>query len=293
MSEEHFSRPSTPVATETMIHRPNTPQASESIVNILSRAGLCKSFAPKKHTETKPCPGPRKLTVSIADGNTDRLVHKYVPSRLLMAASAKATEVLVAKPWAGTFKVYGKYDPITMNDVINTIVLSQKMPITEDLLSNLFTYKACLRLGIQPTHAQIKLLVVKINMQISSAPISKEILAFIATRIGPKDVVFKHTANALCHQRFTGQIDDLKGFERMVSCKSALQKKMVQIDQAHKARREAIVASKRQRKQKAVAEKKGPADALAAELEAATTADEVAAVERKMKLLSLFKSDSN
>jgi hypothetical protein len=238
--------------------------------------------------EKKPSPGPRKLTVSIVDGKTDRLLHKYVPSRLLMATSAKATEVLEAKPWAGTFKVYGKYDPSSMNNVINTIILSQKMPITEELIDNLFTYEACLRLGIQPTHAQIKLLVVKINKQISSAPVSKEILAFIASRLGPKDVVFEHTANVLCNQRFKGEIDDLKAFEKIISRKPALQKKMVQIDQAHKAMREAVSASKRQ----AVAEKKSPADALAAELAAASTANEAATVEHKMKLLSLFKNGS-
>jgi hypothetical protein len=309
MSDTNTSRPSTAVTTETVIHRPNTPKVEilellkpavykpkatsspktpETILDILSRAGLRKEPAPKKHMEKKPSPGPRKLTVSIVDGKTDRLLHKYVPSRLLMATSAKATEVLEAKPWAGTFKVYGKYDPSTMNDVINTIILSQKMPISEELIDNLFTYEACLRLGIQPTHAQIKLLVVKINKQISSAPISKEILAFIASRLGPKDVVFEHTANVLCNQRFKGEIDDLKAFEKMVSRKPALQKKMVQIDQAHKARREAIAASKRQ----AVAEKKSPADALAAELAAASTANEAAAVEHKMKLLSLFKSGS-
>jgi hypothetical protein len=310
MSETQTSRPTTAVTTETVIHRPNTPKVEileflkpaaykpkanaspktpETILDILSCAGLRKPSAPKKYMEKKPCPGPRKLTVSIVDGKTDRLIHKYVPSRLLMARSAKAAEVLEAKPWAGTFKVYGKYDPSTMNDVINTIILSQKMPITEELIDNLFTYEACLRLGIQPTHAQIKLLVVKINKQISSAPISKEILAIIASRLGPKDVVFEHTANVLCNQRFKGEIDDLKAFEKMVSHKPALQKKMVQVDQAHKARREAIAASKRQ----AVAEKKSPADASAAELAAASTANEAAAVEHKMKLLSLFKSGSN
>ena len=310
MSETHTSRPSTAVTTETVIHRPNTPKVEllgflkpaaykpkadaspktpETILDILSRAGLRKSPAPKKYMEKKPSPGPRKLTVSIIDGKTDRLLHKYVPSRLLMATSAKATEVLEAKPWAGTFKIYGKYDPSTMNDVINAIILSQKMPITEELIDNLFTYEACLRLGIQPTHAKMKLLVAKINTQLSSAPISKEVLSFVASRLGPKDAVFEHTANVLCNQRFKGEIQDKKAFEKMVSRKPALQKKMVQIDQAHKARREAIAASKRQ----AGAQKKSPVDALAAELKAASTANEAAAVEQKMKLLSLFKSGSN
>lgn len=306
MSGTHTSHPITPVTPETVIYQPGTPKVDtleylkptgytsaadaspkkpESILDTLSSAGLLKSSAPKKYMAKAPYPGHRKLTVRIVDGKTDQLIHKYVPSRLLMAISAKATEVLEAKPWAGTFKVYGKYDPLTMHALVNAIILSQKLPATEDLIDNLFTYEACLRLGISPTHAKTRPLVAKINGQISRAPISKEMLAFVASRLGPKDVVFKHTANVLCNQRFKGEIQDLRAFEKMVARRPAMQKEMVQIDQAHKARREAFAASKR-------AAGKGPVEALAAELKAAKTANEVAAVEQKMKLLSLFEGGS-
>lgn len=307
MTETHTSHPITPVTPETVIHGPDTPKVEmmegleptvykpdtavspktpETILDILSRAGLSKPSAHNKYMAKAPYSGPRKLTVSIVDGQTRRLIHKYVPSRLLMAISAKATEVLEAKPWAGTFKVYGKYDSNTMHTLINTIILSQKLPVTEDLIDNLFTYEACLRLGIQPTHAKARPLVAKINTQISHTPVSKEILAFVASRLGPKDAVFKHMANVLCNQRFKGEIDDLRAFEKMIARKPAMQKQMVQIDQAHKARREAFAASQR-------AAGKGPVEALAAELKAASSANEVAAVEHKMKLLSLFKDGSS
>ncbi|KAF3006588.1 hypothetical protein E8E13_006971 [Curvularia kusanoi] len=269
-----------------------SPKTPTTILEALTLAGLHKSSAPKAKSPKTSFPGPRKLTVRIINGNTDSLIHQYVPSRLLIGASAKAAEVLETKPWAGTFKVYGKYDIKAMNDVVNTIILSQKMPIATDLASKLLTYEACLRLGVQLAHASLKPLLIAINAQISSAPVSSEILSFITYRLGPKDAVFEHTANVLCHQRFKGEVDDVKAFEKLVARRPALQAKMVQIDQAHKARREALVASKRQCKIDA-AEKSDPTDAVAVQLGAALVVSEAVDVEQKEKLLGLLKSGSD
>lgn len=316
MSDTHSSRPSTPVTTETVIHWPKTPQApkkpkvrifgylkptiytseidvkpetSNSILDALSRAGVRKPSSTKAPGIKMSHPAPRKLTVSIVDGRTDHVIHKYVPSRLLMSISTKAAEVLGDKPWAGRFKVYGKYDPAIMNDVINAIMLSHKMPIATDLTTNLFTYEACLRLGIPPTHPSFKPLLVATYSQISSAPVSSEILSFITYRLGAKDAVFAHTANVLCHQRFKGEVDDLKVFENMVARKPALQKKMVQIDQAHKARREALNASKRRWGER---EACGDGRVVTDDLEAVLATKEDVDVEQAEELLRLLKSPS-
>ena len=265
------SRPSTPTTTGTVIHHVSPPRApkkskakifeylqptvykpeaaetlkaAQATLDTLTRAGVQKSSSPQESSVAK-YPAPRKLSISIVDGKTDRVIHKYVPTRLLMGVSSKAAEVLEAKPWAGRYKIYGKYEPAAMNSVINAVILSQKMPVDADLCPNLLKYEACMRLGIAGTHSSVKPLLTAINMQISTTPVTSEALAFITCHLGSKDSVFTHTANVLCHQRFKGEVDDVRAFEKMVARKPALQKAMVQIDQTHKARREAINASKR------------------------------------------------
>ena len=229
----------------------SAPKAPKEILDALSRAGIRKSpsSAPQKPPK-KIYPAPRKLFVAIVDGKTEAVIHKYVPVRPLMLISAKAAEFLEPKPWAGKYKIYGKYNTGALSGVLNAIVLHAGIPVvTSDdetsLPCNLLTYEACLRLGISCTHASVKTLLKTIYTQISSSSISSDVLALITYRLGPEDVVFTHTANVLCYQRFSRQVDDVKVFERLVAKKPALQKAMVQIDQSHKARREAINASKR------------------------------------------------
>lgn len=251
------SRPSTPATTDTVIHWPKTPRApkrpkarileflqptvykpepevekptkaEEKILDVLSRAGVRKPSPPKKEKKPKvQFPQPRKLTISIIDAKTERVIHKYMPSHLLLRVSAHAASVLEPRPWAGRYKIYGKYDLGAMTSVIHAVTLSDSLPIAAHLSENLLTYEASLRLGIQPTHPFLKPLLSAINAQISSTPVSSEVLGFVTYRLGSQDPVFKRTANVLCHQRFRGEIDDVEAFERMVGKRPALQRAMM------------------------------------------------------------------
>ena len=266
------SRPSTP---ETVIHRPKKAktkileylkptvykpsgkspkfsppqdaQASQALLEALEQAGVRnQSTKTKQDALKKKYPAPRKLTVSIVNGKTRHVVHKYMPTRLLMAISPEANGVLECKPWAGKFYIYGKYAPDSMSAVLNAIILSQNMPVAAtDIVENLYTYEACLRLSIPSTHPSLKPLLTCINDQLSTTDYGSEIIGFVTYRLGTDDPVFAHMTNVLCHKRFTGAVQDAEAFEKMIAKKPALQKAMMQIDHAHEARREAIHASKR------------------------------------------------
>ncbi|KAF9691027.1 hypothetical protein EKO04_011054 [Ascochyta lentis] len=228
-----------------------TPKAPKEVLDALSRAAVRKPSSVRRNkAEKKTYPIPRKLLISIVDGKTDFVVHKYVPVRYLMQISDKAAEVLEPKPWAGKFKIYGKYDHSALRSVVDAIVRREDIPVLTDdesssLEANLLTYEACLRVGISSTHGSVKALLKTVYSQLSKSAITPDILHLVTYRLGPEDAVFRHTANVLCYQRFTKNIPNVLSFEEMVAKKPALQKAMVQIDQAHKARREAINASKR------------------------------------------------
>ncbi|KAH6633556.1 hypothetical protein C7974DRAFT_174235 [Boeremia exigua] len=260
-----------PTTPKTAIHQPKTPHApkkpkadtlkflqpvvykpkaekmrkeEDTIIDALARAGVLKALQPKKKARSAP----RKLTVSIIDGHTGRMITKYVPIHRLISISSRAAEFLNPRPTVTEYKIYGKYNFSVLANVINSITLSHDLPIAADLPSNLLTYEACLRLGINFTHAFVKPLLAAINVQISSTLTDAEILTFVTYRISAVDPVFTHMANVLCHRRFTGSIGDVPSFEKMVAKKVVLQEVMVQIDQSHKERRKAINASKWARK---------------------------------------------
>lgn len=67
------------------------PIAPEEILNALSRAGVRRRAA-KKVAPEQVFPAPRKLFLTIVDGKTDAVIHKYVPTRLLMQISAHAAQ---------------------------------------------------------------------------------------------------------------------------------------------------------------------------------------------------------
>ncbi|UPX12892.1 uncharacterized protein EKO05_0003425 [Ascochyta rabiei] len=232
------------------------PKAPKAVLDALSRAGVRQSSSvrPKKGGK-KTFPAPRKLHVAIVDGKTDMIILEYVPVRYLMRISSQAATVLEPKPWAGKFKIYGQYDFSALRSVVNAIAHRADIPVRTDddtsslaansLTANLETYEACLRIGISSTHDSVRVLLKAVCAQISKSDITPDILHFVTYRLGREDAVFKHTANVLCYKRFTKTIPDISSFEKMVARNPALQKAMVQIDQAHKARREAINASKR------------------------------------------------
>lgn len=324
--QEISPRPITPMSTETVIHttpqapkkpmakileflkptvyKPETdetPGAPKRILDALSRAGVRKFPMPKeKKPEVKTYPAPRKLTVHIVNGKTDAIIHQYVPTYLLMDISSKAREVLESKPWVGQYKIYGKYNPAAMSSMLDAMTHHLPIPISAtNLVENLLIYEASLRLGIARTHTSLKPLLTSIYTQISSTPIDNEILAFVTYHLGSKEPVFMHMANVLCHQRFMKSVPNVQPFEKMVAKKPALQKAMVQIDRAHKARREAFKANKRARSNNEASEGDEKSDDDGDKVVGAQTVEgmlEAAASEvkndqeQKEKLLGLFKN---
>ncbi|KAF1924576.1 uncharacterized protein M421DRAFT_424713 [Didymella exigua CBS 183.55] len=176
------------------------------------------------------------------------VIHQYVTVYRLMAISSQAKQVLEWKPRAGQYKIYGKYSRAAMSSVLDAIVYLQPIPISTTVLAdNFLTYEACLRLGISNKRAELKPLLTAVYDQISKGPVDNEVLAFVTYHLGSKDPVFRHTANVLCHQRFIKSVPDVKEFEKMVAKKPALQKAVLQIDQAHKSRRQAYEAKNQAR----------------------------------------------
>lgn len=305
--------PNTPVTPTTAIHLPETPNApkkeqlklpeflkpsvykpvageqsgaSKALLKALSDAGVQKTPSLNKDTVDIPQPAPRKPTISIIDGHTGSMIKKYVPSHLFMHMSSHAAIVLGPKPWAGEYKVYGKYDRAAMKSVINAVIKSEDMPVATELEVNLSTYEACRRIGISSSHPCVKSLLDTIYAQISKGPATSQVISFVTDRLGVYDVLFNHLANVLCYQRYKGQVENPKAFRNMVTRNPALQKKMVQIDQAHKAQREAARASKREDdKRVGIA----PAVTGVEELEAKLKLEREAGVQQKEKLLRLLK----
>jgi hypothetical protein len=266
--QELPSRPMTPISTETVIHHTpqapkkplvralgflkptvykpegdETPSASKRMLGALSLARLRKSPKEKKAEKTN-FPPPGSQTVHVVDGKSGTTIRANVPTYRLMDISTRAREVLESYPRTNRFRVYGKYKRASMCGVLEALMYHQPIPISgKILMHNLFTYEACLRLGIANDSIELRPLVVAINKEISTGPIDNELMAFV-TSLGPDDRVFKHTANVLCYQRFTKSVVDVKEFAKMVARKPAMQKAMTQIDQEHEARREAFRARK-------------------------------------------------
>lgn len=315
MLESQNPRLNTPDAPQTTTHGPNTlqepsepthnrleflkpslykpevdkrPKASKAILDALSNAGLLKPST-AKNAVMATRPDHRKAAISIVDGKDHSIIHENVPSRLLIKVSSKAAKVFEAKPSEVIYIVHKPYDPAAMSGVINSITLSQKFPVSEDLTANLRTYEACVRLSIESSEPCLKPLRRTINTQISNkSPDLPSILEFVTNRLGRKDGVFKHVAFTLCHQRYHGQVDDLKAFNKMVARRPQLQKMMVQIDQDHKARRGNIKASK-------IKGKKNANDELLADvtLKAASKMKNEAGVKQKAELLKLLTGESS
>ncbi|KAJ4374474.1 hypothetical protein N0V86_007342 [Didymella sp. IMI 355093] len=266
--QELPSRPMTSISTETVTHHTpqapkkplvkaldflkptvykpegdETPSASKRILDTPSLARLRKSLKEKK-TEKTNFPPPGRQTIHVVDGKSGTTIRANVPTYRLMDVSARAREALESCPRTNRFKVYGKYKRASMCGVLEALVYHQPIPISgKILMHNLFTYEACLRLGMANDSIELRPLVAAINKEISTGRIDNELMAFVMS-LGPEDRVFKHTANVLCHQRFTKSVVDVKEFARMVARKPAMQKAITQIDREHEARREAFRARK-------------------------------------------------
>lgn len=201
------------------------------------RVGLRKTSPKRKSTKVQ-YPVPKKPILSIIDGKTSCIIHKYVPTYHFMHVCPKAAAILGSRPWISQYKINKPYDAAAVSSVLHAITLSKPFPVTADLTKNLLTYEAALRLGITPSQPVLKPLMAAINALISRTPNTNVVLGFIEHRLGYNDPVFKHTANVLCYRRFKGEIQNVKGFERMVAKRPQLQSAMMQIDRTHKENRE-------------------------------------------------------
>jgi hypothetical protein len=102
-------------------------------------------------------------------------------------------------------------------------------------------YQASLALGIHYGH--ILPLLNALCSTISSRLLTTSELDNLTHRISSAtNPLFKHLANDLCHRRFKKEIPDIAKFEQWLSRKGkeGLKKAMMEIDQMHKTRREAL-----------------------------------------------------
>lgn len=260
--QELPSRPMTPMSAETVIHHTpqapkkplaiafnffklsvskseddESPKASERILEALSLAGLRKSHKDKKPGK-KTYPPPRKLAVAVVDGNSGAIIRADVPVYRLIDISSHAKQVLEANPRAARYKVYGKYKRASVCGVVEAITWLQPIPLHATILMvNLFTYEACLRLGISNNRIELKTLLNTIYKQISSQPLDQEIMKFVVYHLGTDDPVFKHMGHVLCWQRYTRSEMFTEESAKSVATTPAMRKFTAQVDKDKKAQR--------------------------------------------------------
>ncbi|KAI8936615.1 hypothetical protein NX059_007014 [Plenodomus lindquistii] len=200
-------------------------------------------------------------TSIIADGNV--IIRKAVPVRALKASCTKVRDLFQIKPRATQFRVYGRVnsksiekllDTFTTESLVEAKVIKLSSPTTS-FVEGVLTYQACLALGIVYHHTRP--LLNSLCAQITTRILTIEEMSTVVNRCPPQDPLFRHLANSLCHRRFKKQILDIPAFEHWLSKKPTLQKAMMEIDQAHKKRRTAIIERKCSWRPDAVVAKQG------------------------------------
>jgi hypothetical protein len=184
-----------------------------------------------------------KISV-ITDGNV--VIRKNVPIRALMASSTKLHDLLLIKPKATHFCVYGTVDHKSVESLLNIFTTKGGLKFRQvklgssDLVKDVLTYQACLALGVYYTHT--KPLLNLLCAEITNRLLKHEEMNTIIKRVPATDPLFKHLANSLCHRRFKKEIADVESFERWLGNdrRKGLQSAMAEIDQQHKKRREAV-----------------------------------------------------
>lgn len=253
--------------------------SSNRILDALSQAGLRR----------RPCGSPREIptTVDVVDGKSGAIIRPKVPVFWLLEYSQRARGVLEPMSRAGQFKVYGKYKMAAMCAVLEAITWGRYIPVSGTIIMhNLFTYEACLRLGIHSDRKELKPLLAAINNDLSKQPIDSELMVFIANHLGPNDRVFMHMAHVLCHERYNKSVLFSKETARSVATTPAVQKACWQIDRSHEIGRRAM--KKRQQARSGSDEEK-VADNVGTSL--GNIAKEKTDYERERTLLRLFKDN--
>ena len=187
----------------------------------------------------------RRISI-VADGK--EVIRKGVPMRALRASCTKVNDLLTVKPSITQYRVYGKVDKRSIETLLdmftttNCLTATEAKLATDSFVKNVLLYQACLSLGVIYHH--IKPLLNVIRAEITARMLTTEKMNTIVKRVSPSDPLFKHLVNDLCHRRFKKHIPDVPAFEKWLGNKKALQKMMVEIDQAHKKKREAIKLQK-------------------------------------------------
>jgi hypothetical protein len=184
-----------------------------------------------------------KISV-ITDGNV--VIRKNVPIRALIASSTKLHDLLLIKPKATQFRIYGTVDHKSVKSLLDMFTTKAGLKVRQvklgsrDLVKDVLTYQACLALGIYYTHT--KPLLNLLSAEITNRLLTREEMDTIISRVPATDPLFKHLANSLCHRRFKKEIDDIVSFERWLGNdrRKVLQNAMIEIDQQHRKRRAAV-----------------------------------------------------
>jgi hypothetical protein len=208
-------------------------EVAEQSLNILT-------LTPDERTQLLSGPD----TNIVADGNV--MVRRNVPIRALMASSSKLHDLVQIYPQIFQFRVHGRVDLKSIEHLLDLFTTEKGLAATEirlvgkKFVPNVLMYQACLSLGIY--YAHVKPLLDAIRAEISARPLTFEEMNTIINRIPATDPLIKHLANNLCHRRIKRQIPNIEAFERWLGhdTKKKLQSEMMEIDQAHKKRREAF-----------------------------------------------------
>lgn len=177
-------------------------------------------------------------------GDANVIIRKEVPIRALMASSSKLHDLVQIKPHIVQFRVYGKVDHKSVQRLLDLFTTEKSLEATElklpskNFVENILLYQACLSLGVYYVH--VKPLLDGLRADISARSLSFEEMNTIINRVPASDPLIEHLANDLCHRRIKKQIHNIVAFEKWLGhdSKKKLQSEMVEIDQAHKKRRE-------------------------------------------------------
>jgi hypothetical protein len=168
-----------------------------------------------------------------------------------MASCQKVNDLLHVKPRVTQFRVYGKIDLTCIETLLEIFTTLKLLELNDANLTtgsfdkNVLMYQPSLALGIRYSHT-LPLLNVLCST-ISSRLLTISELDSLTHRISSAtNPISKHLANNICHRRFKKEIPDIAKFEQWLSRKGkeGLEKAMMEIDQKHKTRRQAL--SKRQ-----------------------------------------------
>jgi hypothetical protein len=182
----------------------------------------------------------------VADNNL--VIRKDVPLRALAASCKDVRDLLEIKRNVTQFRVNRKRMPSQVDhksvkrllDLLTTRNITEATGFkleSDDLISNLLMYQACIALGVYDDYAVP--LLRKLKSQVSTRLLTIEERNTIINRVRASNPLIEVLAHNLCHNRIKKKIDDIKDFEQWLAHKNRkdLREQMVMIDQGHNQRR--------------------------------------------------------